>query len=621
MGLQEELIAALDAERVVTGADELRRHGTDEGWHSPAAPDVVVYPRDTEEAAAVVRICARPRRADRAVRRRHEPRGPRRRARRAACRVDMTQMNAILRLSVEDMDVTVQAGVTRRQLDEKLRPEGVFFSVDPGADATIGGMAATGASGTTSVRYGTMRENVLCLTVVTARGRDRAHPLAGAQVERRLRPHAAVRRLRGHARADHRGHAAPAADARGDDRRRVPRSDTLEAAVDTVIEVLAHAIPVARIELLDDVQIDAVNRHFELDLEVAPDALPRVPRHPGRDEGPGRRRSRRSPRGHGVLGFDWAADEARAPRALARPPRRLRGRPARCGPARRASPPTPASRSPALADVIAETKADLDASGLLAPIVGHVGDGNFHLAILVDPDDPDELRARQDAQRPAGAARDRRRRHLHRRARRRLRQDRAFLELEHGPHAVAMMRAIKSALDPKGLFNPGKVARPDSGVIQLGLGPHRGRPRGERDDVCLAIPGQIVEVVDESNQLARVDVAGVRRTVNIGLFDDIGPGDWVLIHVGFAISVIDEAEARATRELLEAMGAEYEQELHRAARERDRMSCDSGTASPARDDGTPMRVLRVRDDALALCEDARGRAPHRRARARRGRGR
>ena len=195
MGLQEELIAALDAERVVTGADERRRHGTDEGWHSPAAPDVVVYPRDTEEAAAVVRICARARHADRArsararASRATSPRS------RAACSVDMTLMNAILRLSVEDMDVTVQAGVTRRQLDEKLRPEGVFFCVDPGADATLGGMAATGASGTTSrpLRHDA-RERPLSHRR-DRRRRDRAHPLAGAQVERRLRPHAAVRRL------------------------------------------------------------------------------------------------------------------------------------------------------------------------------------------------------------------------------------------------------------------------------------------------------------------------------------------------------------------------------------------------------------------------------------------
>jgi len=169
MGLQEELIAALDADRVVTGADERRRHGTDEGWHSAAAPDIVVYPRDSEEAAAIVKLC----------REHGTPIVPfgagtslegHIAALQGGVSIDTSLMNQILRLSVEDMDVTVQAGVTRRQLDEKLRPEGVFFSVDPGADASIGGMAATGASGTTSVRYGTMRENVFSISVVCAAG-------------------------------------------------------------------------------------------------------------------------------------------------------------------------------------------------------------------------------------------------------------------------------------------------------------------------------------------------------------------------------------------------------------------------------------------------------------------
>ena len=208
MGLQEELIAALDAHRVVTGADELRRHGTDEGWHAPAAPDFVVYPRDTEEAAAVVRICATHEHADRA---RSAP-GTSLEGHVAALEggvsVDMTLMNAILRLSVEDMDVTVQAGVTRRQLDEKLRPEGVFFSRRPRRrrDARRDG------------RHRRLRDHQRPLRHDARerpqphrrhrRRRDRAHALAGAQVERRLRPDAAVRRLRGHARADHRAHAA-----------------------------------------------------------------------------------------------------------------------------------------------------------------------------------------------------------------------------------------------------------------------------------------------------------------------------------------------------------------------------------------------------------------------------
>jgi D-lactate dehydrogenase (cytochrome) len=454
MGLFEELIAALDEARVVTGADELRRHGTDEGWHEPAAPDFVVYPRDTEEAAAVVRIC-----------RDHSTpivpfgAGTSLEGHVAAVNggvsVDTTEMDKILRLSVEDMDVTVQAGVTRRALDAKLRPEGVFFSVDPGADATIGGMVATGASGTTSVRYGTMRENVLSLTVVTADGeivrtRSRARKSSagydltrlfvgsegtlGLITEVTLRVQPTPESMT----------AAACA------------FETLDGAVNCVIEVLANAIPVARIELLDDVQIEAVNRHFELELSVGPTLLLEFHGTP-EDTAAQAKAVGEIAAHHGGLGFDWAADESErrrlwharhgayeACRAL---------RPGARGFTTDAC--VPVSR---LAECIAQTKADLDESGLLAPIVGHVGDGNFHLAILVDPDDPDEL-AR------AKALNDR----LVRRA---IAMDgtctgehgvgygkSAFLELEHGPAGVAMMRSIKSALDPDGLFNPGKVAR------------------------------------------------------------------------------------------------------------------------------------------------------------------
>jgi D-lactate dehydrogenase (cytochrome) len=455
MGLQEELTAALDLQRVTAGADELRRHGTDEGWHAPAAPDLVVFPRDTEEAAAVVRICRDhgapivPFGAGTSLEGHVAALG-------GGVSVDTTQMNRILRLSVEDMDVTVQAGVTRRQLDAKLRPEGVFFSVDPGADATIGGMVATGASGTTSVRYGTMRENTLSLTVVTADGE--------------------IARTRSRARKSSAGYDLTRLFVGSEGTlglitevtlrvQPTPESmtaaacafETLAGAVDCVIEVLAHAIPVARIELLDDVQIDAVNRHFELELAVGPTLLMEFHGTPAETQAQAEEVRAIAAR-HGVLGFEWAADESErralwharhgayeAVRAL---------RPGARGFTTDAC--VPVSR---LAECISETKRDLDESGLLAPIVGHVGDGNFHLAILVDPDDHDELGR-------AKALNDR----LVRRA---IAMDGTctgehgvgygkapFLELEHGPAAVAMMRAIKSALDPEGLFNPGKLAGP-----------------------------------------------------------------------------------------------------------------------------------------------------------------
>ena len=418
MGLQEELTAALDSQRVTTGADELRRHGTDEGWHAPAAPDLVVFPHDTEEAAAVVRICR-----DHGTPIVPFGAGTSLEGHVAALdggvSVDTTEMNRILRLSVEDMDVTVQAGVTRRQLDGKLRPEGVFFSVDPGADATIGGMVATGASGTTSVRYGTMRENTLSLTVVTADGeivrtRSRARKSSagydltrlfvgsegtlGLITEVTLRVQPTPESMT----------AAACA------------FETLAGAVDCVIEVLAHAIPVARIELLDDVQIDAVNRHFELELTVGPTLLMEFHGTPA-DTAAQAEEVRAIADTHGVSGFDWAADESERRRALARSPRRLRG-------GARAAAGRPRLHHRRL-------RADLAAGGVHRRDQGRprrVGpdgaDRRARRRRKLPPRDPRRprrprrARARQGPQRPARAPGDRDGRHLHRRARRRLRQ-------------------------------------------------------------------------------------------------------------------------------------------------------------------------------------------------------
>jgi D-lactate dehydrogenase (cytochrome) len=331
----------------------------------------------------------------------------------------------------------------------------VFFSVDPGADASIGGMAATGASGTTSVRYGTMRENVLSLTVVTAQGeivrtRSRARKssagydltrlFVGSEGTLGLITEVTLR-------------VQPTPEAMTAAACAFP---TLDAAVDTVIEVLAHAIPVARIELCDDVQIDAVNRHFDLDMPVAPTLLLEFHGTPRETEAQARDVEAIAHE-HGVLGFDWAADETER-RAL------WHARHGAYESARALRPGSEGFTTDAcvpisnLAACIKETKQDLDASGLLAPIVGHVGDGNFHLAILVDPDDPEELQRAKDLN--------------DRLVRRAIAYDgtctgehgvgygkSAFLELEHGPHALDMMRAIKTALDPENLFNPGKVAQ------------------------------------------------------------------------------------------------------------------------------------------------------------------
>jgi D-lactate dehydrogenase (cytochrome) len=411
-----------------------------------------VLPRDTDECAAIVRACAA----------RKVPIVPfgagtslegHIAALRGGICIDMREMDKVLRLSVPDMDVTVQAGVTRRRLDDVLRPEGVFFSVDPGADATVGGMVATGASGTTSVRYGTMRENVLSLTVVNAAGEvvktrsrarkssagyDLTHLFIGSEGTLGLITEATLR-LQPTPEAMT---AAACAFA------------SLEGAVDCVIDVLANGIPVARIELLDEVQVDAVNRHADLALDVAPTLFLEFHGSPDEVEAQAREVSEIAA-GHGGKDFAWAADESER--------RKLWRARHRAYDAARALRPgaqgfttdacVPVSR---LAECIQQTKADLDESGLVAPIVGHVGDGNFHLAILVDPDDPDELRRAVElnerlvrraigfggtctGEHGVGYGKS------------------GFLELELGAPAIELMRAVKRALDPDDLFNPGKI--------------------------------------------------------------------------------------------------------------------------------------------------------------------
>ena len=282
-------------------------------------------------------------------------------------------------------------------------------------------MVATGASGTTSVRYGTMRENVLSLIVVNAQGEIVKTRSRARKSSRRLRPDAPVRRLRGHARADHRGDAAPAAHARGDDRRDRARSRELANAVDCVIDVLANGIPVARIELLDDVQMDAINRHAGLDRRsrrrCSSSSTARAQEVEAQAADAGAIADE-----HGGQGLRLGGRRGRAPRRCGAPAIAPTTPRARCGPARTASPPTPACRSAGSPSASRRPRPTCEKSGLLAPIVGHVGDGNFHLAILVDPDDPEELARGEGAQRPPRPPRHRHGRDVHGRARRGLRQ-------------------------------------------------------------------------------------------------------------------------------------------------------------------------------------------------------
>src|SRR6202789_3691014 len=255
----EALRDVLGSDRLLTGADVLSQHGHDESFHPEARPDAVVWPRSVDEAAAIVRGAA-------AHRLPIVPFGAGTSleghvaALAGGISIDMREMNRISDLSLENLDVQVEAGVTRRQLDAKLRPEGVFFSVDPGADATLGGMIATGASGTTTVRYGAMRGNVLSVTLIDAQGRvvkthsrarkssagyDLTRLVIGSEGTLGLVCAATLR-------------IPPIPEGP------VPpqcTSPTLADAVQCVVRLQQFAIPVVRVELADELQIEAINRY------------------------------------------------------------------------------------------------------------------------------------------------------------------------------------------------------------------------------------------------------------------------------------------------------------------------------------------------------------------------
>src|SRR5258707_1496425 len=268
--LNRALLAALRqrvGDRLSTSAAVCEQHGKDESYHAPHAPDAVAFAHSTEEVAAIVKLCADHKTPVIAFGAGTSLEGQVAALAGGVC-IDMSQMNRILRVNAADLDASVEAGVTRKQLNEHLRDTGLFFPIDPGADASLGGMAATRASGTNAVRYGTMRENVLALTVVLADGRiiktgRRARKSAAGYDLTRLFVGsegtlgiitALILRLYG----------IPQAVSSA-----MCSFPTIEDAVNTVILTIQSGIPVARIELADDVQMKAITLHSKLDLPIA----------------------------------------------------------------------------------------------------------------------------------------------------------------------------------------------------------------------------------------------------------------------------------------------------------------------------------------------------------------
>ncbi len=448
----DELRARFGAQCSTAGSVR-EQHGRDESAYvDMPLPAAVVFAQSTRDVEDAMRLCARHR----------VPLIPfgagssiegHLLAVQGGISLDVSRMNQVLSVNAEDLTVTVQPGVTRKQLNEEIKSTGLFFPIDPGADASIGGMCATRASGTNAVRYGTMRENVLALEVVTARGEAIR---TGTRARKSSAGYDLTRLMVGSegtlgviTEITLRLYPLPEAISAA-----ICSFPSIGDAVRTVIDIVQMGIPIARVELLDGKTVGMVNRHAGLSLREAPMLLMEFHGSPAAVEEQAQAVQELAS-GHAGRDFEWATTpEERTRLWTARHNAYFAGIQSRPG-CRSISTDTcvPISK---LADCLLESAAEADASGIPYFLVGHVGDGNFHFGYLVDPHDAQELSAAEELNRKlvsralqlGGTCTGEHGIGLHK-------MD--FLRAEAGEGAIGMMRAIKHALDPDNLLNPGKI--------------------------------------------------------------------------------------------------------------------------------------------------------------------
>ena len=442
-------------ERLSTNATVREQHSHGEDNSPPTLPDAVAFVETTEEVSRLLELCHRnevpvvPFGAGTSLEGHVNPV-------RAGISLDLSRMTAVLEVNAQDMDCLVEPGVTRQQINDHLRDQGMFFPVDPGSHCTLGGMVATRASGTNAVRYGTIRENVLGLEVVLADGRVIE---TGGRTRKAANGYDLTRLFIGSegtlgvvTKVRLRLHGIPEAMSSA-----VVQFGSLAGAVESVIEVMQMGIPVARIELLDDDMMAAAIAYSKLE-GYAPATTLFLEFH-GSEAGVKEQAEavEAITAHHGGSGFKWATDAGERARLWkARHDSYWAGVASKPGwKALTTDVCVPISR---LAEALVGAKEEATALGHATCIVGHVGDGNFHQMVLYDPNEPGALERAWDMDRRiverglslGGTCSGEHGIGLGKRE---------FLEREHGPEALAVMRSLKHALDPKGIMNPGKMFR------------------------------------------------------------------------------------------------------------------------------------------------------------------